>query len=178
METTGKDFVEHWSWAAEKGLMNKNTASGLRAAVSQVIKSLDNWQTVDVKNLDVEQTLTKFQNLSGKKFKPQVLATYKRRFRLAISSYLSYLEDPGNWKPRTVERQPRGANNGGKEPNATTEVPVTGRTLPSVGLVDYPFPLREGQNVRLVLPRDLKAAEVKRLAAFMATLTVDYKEGE
>src|SRR5689334_21415891 len=30
MDTTAKAFIEHWSWAAEKGVMNKNTAGGLR----------------------------------------------------------------------------------------------------------------------------------------------------
>jgi hypothetical protein len=35
-ETSGKAFLEHWSWAAEKGLMNKNTAGGLRSACGQV----------------------------------------------------------------------------------------------------------------------------------------------
>ena len=177
METTGKALVEHWSWASRKGLMNKNTAYGMRAACSQVLGALDDWETVDVKKLDVDQALTRFQNLRKKEFKPLVLETYKRRFRQAISSYLSYLEDPGNWKPRTVERQPRGADNGSEETNATGRVAVTGRDLPSAGLVDYPFPLREGQNVRLILPRNLKEAEVKRLAAFMSTLVVDF-EGE
>jgi hypothetical protein len=40
-------------------------------------------------------------------------------------------------------------------------------------MVDYPFPVREGQIAHLVLPRDLKASEVKRLHAFMATLVTD-----
>jgi hypothetical protein len=34
--------------------------------------------------------------------------------------------------------------------------------------------VREGQIARLVLPRDLKTSEVKRLAAFMSTLAVDF----
>jgi hypothetical protein len=40
-------------------------------------------------------------------------------------------------------------------------------------MVDYPFPVRDGQTARLVLPRDLRAAEAKRLSAFMATLVVE-----
>lgn len=39
-------------------------------------------------------------------------------------------------------------------------------------------PFREGQNVRLVLPRDLKKAVVRRLAAFMSALAVDGEESE
>jgi len=41
-------------------------------------------------------------------------------------------------------------------------------------MVEYPYPIREGQIARLILPRDLKTSEVKRLNAFMATLAVDF----
>src|SRR5262245_37273094 len=99
MDTTGKALIDHWNWAAEKGVMNKNTAGGLRAACAQVLSVLDDWENVDLKNMDVEETLLRFQNLKAREFKPNVLDTYKRRFRQAISSYLSYLEDPGGWKP-------------------------------------------------------------------------------
>src|SRR2546427_10720536 len=69
METTGKALVEHWGWAAEKGLMNKNTAAGLRAATGQVLGVLEDWENEDVTKLNVEQTLTRFQNLRRRNFK-------------------------------------------------------------------------------------------------------------
>ena len=40
------------------------------------------------------------------------------------------------------------------------------------GMMEYPYPLRDGQLVRLVLPRDLTLAEVERLYAYMKTLAV------
>jgi len=52
MDTTGKALVEHWNWAAEKGGMNKHTAAGLRAACTQVLGALDNWESVDITSLD------------------------------------------------------------------------------------------------------------------------------
>jgi hypothetical protein len=173
METTGKAFVEHWNWAAEKGVMNKNTAAGLRAACTQVLGALGDWESVDIKRLDVEDTLVRFQNLKKKGFKPSVLETYKRRFRQAVTSYLSYLDDPGGWKPRTADRPTAGEKN-----NGATRQPETARLtkheMPQAGLVEYPFPLREGHIARLILPRDLKTSEVKRLTAFMSTLAVDF----
>jgi hypothetical protein len=178
MEASAKAFVEHWEWAAKKGLMNKNTASGLRAACSQVLGVLDDWETVDIRNIDVEDLLTRFQNLRKKQFKPQVLETYKRRFRQAISSYSAYLEDPGAWKPTTRKRLTQPAGNS-RDTIASHEGPRDpAQEPPPAGLVEYPFPLREGQDVRLSLPRNLKRAEVKRLAAFMTTLTVDFEEGK
>ncbi len=50
--------------------------------------------------------------------------------------------------------------------------------MPQSNMVDYPYPVRDGQIARLVLPRDLKTVEVKRLAAFMATLAVDFEPSE
>ena len=173
MEATGKALVDHWNWAAEKGVMNKNTAAGLRAACTQVLGALGNWESVDIKGLDVEGTLVRFQNLKKKDFKPVVLETYKRRFRHAVTSYLSYLNDPGGWKPRTIDR-PNAAdkNNGGdRQPDPGRP---TKHEMPQAGLVEYPFPLRDGQIARLILPRDLKTSEVKRLAAFMSILAVDF----
>jgi hypothetical protein len=173
MDTTGKALVDHWGWAAEKGVMNKNTAGGTRAAVVQVLSVLENWETVDVKTLDVEDTLVRFQNLKKKDFKPAVLETYKRRFRQAVNSYLAYLEDPGGWKPRTLDRPvaDRDDVDGARAPAGASR--VNRHEAPQTGIVEYPFPLRDGQMIRLYLPRDLRVAEVKRLTAFMSTLTVD-----
>src|SRR5437867_8998894 len=172
-DTTGRAFVDHWNWAAEKGVMNKNTAAGFRAACTQVLSVVDDWHSANIKGLDVEDTLVRFQNLKKKDFKPAVLETYKRRFRQAVTSYLAYLDDPGGWKPRTADRA-----GGGEKNNGGDRQPEIGRLskheMPHAGLVEYPFPLREGQIARLILPRDLKTSEVKRLAAFMSTLAVDF----
>jgi len=173
METTGKAFVDHWNWAAKKGVMNKNTAAGLRAACTQVLRVLDDWESADIKGLDVEATLVRFQNLKAKDFKPTVLETYKRRFRQAVGSYLAYLDDPGGWKPRTRDRPAAGEKSNGGERSAET-ARLTKHEMPQAGVVEYPFPLREGQIARLFLPRDLNTSEVRRLSAFMSTLAVDF----
>lgn len=151
--------------------MNKNSAGALRAACTQVLSVVEGWESVDIKEIDVEATLTRFQNLKKKDFKPGVLETYKRRFRRAVVSYLAYLDDPGGWKPKTIDRTAPGDKNGER---TTDYSRVTKHEIPQAGIVEYPYPLRDGQIVRLILPRDLKTAEVKRLAAFMSTLAVDF----
>lgn len=173
METTGKALVQHWGWAAKKGLMNKNTAGGIKAACAQVLSALDNWETIDVAGLDVEDALTRFEHLKGKNFKPRVLATYQQRFRQGVASFLAYTQDPTGWKPKAIPRATRPARNGGGAGHAPVETTV--QPLPTTGLVEYPFPIRDGQTARLILPRDLKGAEVRRLTAFMTTLAVDYE---
>lgn len=175
MEASGKAFVEHWSWAAQKGLMNKNTAAGVRAACGQVLGVLDNWREVDVRTLDVDDTVKRFKNVRRKEFKPRSLEVYGRRFRQALTSYRSYLDDPGGWKPATQQRPSRAEKNGGNERQMETATSGGRPELGKGALVDYPFPLRDGLTVRLLLPRDLKMAEVKRLNAFMTTLAVDFE---
>jgi hypothetical protein len=84
--------------------MNKNTAAGLWAACVQVQGVLDDPDQADVVSIDIEDLLTRFQNLRKQRFKPQVLEAYKRRSRNAVKSYKDYLENPGAWKPATQER--------------------------------------------------------------------------
>ena len=185
METPGKNLVEHWSWAAKKGLMNKNTAGAMRAAAAQVLGVLDDWQKVNITELDVDDVLKRFKTLRHADFKPESLETYDQRFRQAVKSYLSYVEDPGRWRFSTRDRAATPSR------TATARVKATGHSTDDSGVpqvqVDhaptsrrtpdlansYPFPLRPGFTAQLVLPPDLKASEVKRLSTFMSTLVAE-----
>lgn len=180
IDTSGKALVDHWKWAAEKGVMKSNTANALRAACTQVLSVIDGWETVDVRSLDVEDVYRRFQNKRNKDFKPDSLEAYRRRFTHAVGMFLKYVEDPSSWKAPSREssaRASRKERNGASE-GAQPEVrsPQAERApTPSIqsGLVDYPFPLREGRLAFLRLPTDLKLSEVKRLTAYLNTLAVD-----
>jgi hypothetical protein len=176
MEKNARSLVDHWNWAAGKGLMNGNTAAGLRSASTQVLQVIgDGWETTDVTALDVDDLLIRFQNLKKKDYTPQVLELYKKRFRKALVSYLSYLENPGSWKPSTQER-PASSQRNGRQPKRQPETVrvVASETGHPAGPneVEYPFPLRAGVMARLVLPRDLTRDDVDRLSAFMSMLVV------
>ena len=177
METKGKALIEHWSWAAEKGVMNKNTAAGLRAACVQVLGVLDDPDQADVASLDIEDLLTRFQNLRKQRFKPQVLEAYKRRFRNAVKSYKDYLENPGAWKPANQDRsggpdrRPRAANAAAAQTTAS-EISRSRTAADSAGSEEYPFPLRPGVMARLILPVDLTRDEARRIKAFVDMLVI------
>ncbi len=99
MEATAKALLEHWSWAAESGVMNSNAAGSLRAACLKVLSIYDDLESVDIRQLDIEDCLRRFENLKKKEFKPDRLEAYKQRFRQAHRSYLEFLEDPSGWRP-------------------------------------------------------------------------------
>lgn len=173
---TGKTLIDHWSWASEKGVMNRNTAAGLRAACVQVLGVVDDPEQVEIANLDVEDLLTRFQNLRKQNFKPQVLEAYKRRFRNAVKSYKEYLVNPGTWKPVTQERS------GGERRQRPSSVSIgsSGTAVSaernsgtaSAGSEEYRLPLRPSVMARLILPLDLTAAEATRIKIFVDMLVV------
>jgi hypothetical protein len=176
MDTTGKALVEFWKRAGDQGLMKKNTANSLQSACSQVLGVLDNWETLDVTALDRNDVHRRFVNKRHNDFKPESLAVYKRRFNLALDQFVSYTKNPEGWKPSAQGRdtipkkRSEKVTNGSRLPETTVKEPL----LPGhAGLVEYPFPLREGRFAYLRLPADLKAADVKRLTGFLNTLADD-----
>jgi len=173
MDSTGRALVDHWSWAAEKGLMNKNTAGTFRAACSQVLSVIDDWESLDIKDLNPDDVFLRFQNKRGKDFRPKSLHDYARRFRQAHASYLRYLENPASWRFESPERTTR--SEAARQPRARAKNDAGSFEI-SANLVRYPFPVREGQTALLCLPPDLKAAEAKRLTTFIMTLAIDVTE--
>jgi hypothetical protein len=176
MQTSSKALLDHWRYAADKGLMNRNTAAGIRAAVGQVIKVLEAGEQEDVTTLDVEGVLTRFTNLNATKFKPNVLETYKNRFRAAVASFAAFVRDPSTWKPGITERpQQRGKRNGNGNGNHHAET-VEAIVQPPVqtGLIEYPFPIG-GTTAKFQLPREIKLVDAKRIYAFLSALAVDYE---
>jgi hypothetical protein len=179
---TGKTLIDHWSWAAEKGVMNKNTAAGLRGACVQVLGVVDDPEQVDIANLDVEDLLTRFQNLRKQRFKPQVLEAYKRRFRNAVKSYKGYLENPGTWKPASQERSGGGerrerASSVSGGASGMIDGPTRSRAATAdAGSEEYRLPLRPSIMARLILPVDLTRDEATRIKAFVDMLVVPSPE--
>src|SRR5713226_4502760 len=170
MEKSARSLVDHWTWAADKGVMNRNTAAGLRSACTRVLEvNGTDWDKTDISSLDVEAQLIRFQNLRKRDFRPQVLEVYKQRFRKALASYLDYLQNPGAWKPATQERPAASQRTDRSPRRQPTTTPVSAGTpthRAGADEVEYPFPLRPGVMARLILPSNLTQEDVKRLNAF------------
>jgi len=188
-EASGAGIVDHYTWAAKKGVMNPNTAGSLKAAAQSVLLAFDpdNWKQLDLTKLNVEEALQRFRNLKSREYTPTSLEVVQNRFRRAVASYFEYLQDPAGWKPTTRTVTPRKSNDGKKSTptgGADVETPESqpftiGMLSASISqsatskLMDYPFPLREGVIAHLHLPRDLTAKDVRRLHVFMQSLVLD-----
>ncbi len=179
---TGRDFVDHWNWAAEKGLLNRNTANALRAAVQRVLSvEGQDWESINVRSIDIDSLLDRFENLAKKEFAPGSLAAYRSRFLRALSLYLSYLDDPRNYRPQLRER----SKTGERATSARSRVPRTRAqgastldteaigTSTSSRMIRYPFPVRQGIVAEILLPVDLQKDEATRLCTFINSLALE-----
>ncbi len=155
------------------------SARAIRAAVSQILKIDNNWESVDVRNIDVEALFARFRNLS--KIAPGSLAAYESRFRSGLQSYLAYLDNPTSYQPKTRRPAQRDDKTTPKPkskpqpdspvagPGSTTAVPMTSS---AAKLVVYPFPVRPDVFAELKLPADLTVDEALRLSAFLKAVAL------
>ena len=175
---TGLAFVRHWEWVAEKGLMAPATARAIKAAVSQILKIDENWETTDVESLDVDGLIARFRNLS--KLAPGSLAAYESRFRSGLASYKAYLNNPASYQPKTRKANPREdkqipkakTKESASTPTAVPGPPPGAATISSARLVVYPFPVRPDVFAELKLPADLTLDEANRLSAFLKAVAL------
>ena len=182
MDATAKNMIEFFDSAGQTGRIKQNTARSLAAALRQIFAIDENWEQIDVTQLDVDAFLARFRNLHGLKYKQHSLAEYERRFKRAIELYLEYLHNPKGWKfdghsrSRSKSQSKKTSGSKSTQPHVgdTVETVTVGIAPSGIQMMDYPFPLRDACVVRLRLPVDLKVSEVERLMAFMQTLTVDY----
>jgi|SRR5579872_270681 len=181
--TSGKDFVEFWKYAAEKGELKSSTARTIGISCEQVLHCTENWETLDMRTLNSEDAFRRFVNKRGKDLKSASLASYKNRLKNGINMFLDYANDPSAWKPRMKSRV-RGQEKKENQPiisddptnEAMQDLPAIKeqrKSLPSAPLIEYPFPLREGQLAYLKLPTNLKLIDVKRLTIYLNSLAVD-----
>ncbi len=176
MEATGKGLVEFWNHAADKGLMNGNTAGSIRAACKEVLSAVDgeNWADTNIRGIDTGDYAERFERLRMSKFKPGSLTVYKSRFKNGVDMYLDYLENPSGWRYKAARPSAGRAKTPDSHAAKPSPAASTGADIsPLEGTLEYPYPLRTGLVIRLRLPKDLTRTEAKRLSTFLESLAID-----
>jgi len=164
-----------------KGLANSNTAAALKVAASKILSDLSPDEEADVRKVDVPLAVRRFNNKNPNALSPNSLGQYQRRVTNAISEFVRYVDNPTAYTG--IGRPPKAgkADNGERQPTkkkvvaeARQQETAPPATTPASSGLSLAFPLRQDFLAQVVLPRDLKSDEAKRLAAFIATLAVDY----
>lgn len=184
-------------YALDKGLMKKETASGRKRAANQILGILDEHELHDLRQVNLETTASRFANLQGSNFKPSSLQVYVSRTKSAVQDFISYVDDPINFKSSVNVRG--GSGNGGskksqpkqrdtKKTDLTTssQAPAhhasisthgtssqaqTAGTIP--GTLVFPVPIRADLIVNISnIPSDLTEQEAAKIAAVVKALAV------
>lgn len=165
-------------WTAEKGLMAKNTVNGRKAAVSGVLGILDPEEKGDVTSVDLDNAMTRFINLQGKKYNPSSLTVYKSRTNAALNDFRKWLSDPLAFKPQSGK--PDKPN--GKTPKkrvlqtetAGDAQPSSPSPSPAATANVFPIQIRENLVVRIHgLPFDLTKPEAERIANVVKAMALE-----
>ncbi len=131
----------------------------------------------DVLAVDVDRALEAFTQTSSLTANTQ--AAYEARFRKLMATFSAWSDDPDGdrWRQIASERKPRGKD---RQPRRRVQdeaaVPVQQQSAGATATMSvrtYPFQVRRGVWVELILPADLTVAEAGRLSAFVATLGLD-----
>lgn len=187
---TSAGLGEFLDWAGNTGELNLTTANALKGAVGKVLQVEEDPVGVDIRSLDVESVLRRFETRYRTGYTSASMTTYKARFRQAISMYLAWLDQDPSWKTvvktRRTSDTPRARNTtptavSPTAPAATTapdSVHVTVDRMPGPGssasrLVKHHLPLRPDLLVQIELPIDLTQSDAERVASFVKSLAFD-----
>lgn len=172
--------MEFFDYLVAKGYATPAAVTPLKSASRQILSTVDgdDFGGLDMRGLEVEAHLDRFENMVVGQYKHESLVQYRNRFKRGLSAYLNYLNDKqipsfgGSSRKRTGDRP-------GPKPSAghmTPTQPAPISTSTAERLIDYPFPLRSGQIAILRLPVGLEKTDAERMGAFIRTLVLDQRE--
>ncbi|MEW7987705.1 MAG: hypothetical protein AB2805_07160 [Candidatus Thiodiazotropha sp.] len=163
-------------YAAEKGLVKRNTATSRKRAAFKILSVLEDSEKSDLRNIDVDHTFDRFTNLQGTEFKPDSLKVFKSRLRSALTDFFAYVESPSTFKPSGAQRN--STKRSGAESNQTQKKQAdsgnttikkdehTGTHTPQHLVI--PIPLRDELTVKVHnIPADLSKQESEKIAAII-----------
>lgn len=164
------DFLQH---AGHRGLMPAATAGALVSASRNVFGILDEAERADIRVLDIEKVITRFNNKRAHDFNPTSLKEYGRRARRSIELYAQWRSDPSNFTTKTRTTTPRRTMlsdaSSGYSTNVFESIEPFSATNPSG--YQSSFPIRPGRIVTISnIPDDLTKAEADRLSQFIRML--------
>jgi hypothetical protein len=182
-------LMAFFDYLVQKGIATPSAVTPLKSAAKQVFETVegtDEIDEMDVRSLDVEEYLDRFQvkAIGTGRYKPESITAYRKRFARGLEYYSTYLTSGA--VPKLRLRATAGGATTPRKRHATDhpEPGTAGAPLPLVGdtelshssgdaLISYPFPLQSGGIATLRLPVRLDRADAERLATFVRTLVFE-----
>lgn len=178
---TSAGLVEYLDTIVEKGRGTPGAIQPLKTAFTKVVQEVDgtDWGKKLVAEIDIDDYVSRFGNLTRGKYSDKSLSVYKSRVNRVVGWYLKFMDQAG-WMPTLSARQPR--KSAVKSPKAASNPGENGDDLPGnnekdlvikPGMHKIELALRVDAPVTLILPRDLMATEVATITAILNSLTMN-----
>lgn len=180
---TGEGLLEFLDRTASNGEVHPTTANAFKVAARKILPLAGDADTVDVRSIEVEPLLDRFETRFKEDYTTASMSTYKTRFRQAIALYLAWLDGNPDWTRIVRSRRVTAQANKIQarvskfvESDSAEAEPTGGQSAflaqkgMSPRLVKYYLPLRPDLVVQIELPVELTTADAERVAAFVRSL--------
>lgn len=179
---SASDLMKFLDFVGQKNLLKRNTVVGWRTASQKVFDALDAADKEDLREMDVEQALVRFENKAAGAYKPDSLRVYRSRFSAALEHFLKWNADPSTFKMAIRSRAgkpkstatviaksiPKAKQTSITSVHDTLRDTDTARNDGAQALESLvlPIPLRPGMQVKIFgLPSDLSKSEARKISA-------------
>lgn len=182
-----KNAVEYLDAILEKGRATSGAIAPLKIAFTKVMETVDgeNWKETEVRDIDIDDYMNRFANLTLGKYSPESLIVYKSRVNKVVKWYIQFLDKPG-WMPDVPRRTRKHKENQGTaddipastQHNKPSPYPDENQgaqrhvLTPSSNRILYPFPLLDGQLIHVSLPIKLSKEDARRIGAFIESIAM------
>jgi hypothetical protein len=172
-------FNAFCDWLIQKGLMGGSAVEPLRSATKQIVSVVEpDTPDLDLRALDADDFMNRFDTLAGQKYSPDSLRAYRNRFNRGLELYRQYLEvgaanfrPPAGRAPARRRSEPGGNGRSAAKPKSADAGVAPPPSTPN--LIDYPFPLRSGVMAHLYLPSRLDKDDADRMSAYLRALVYE-----
>lgn len=182
---TASGLIDYLDSLVVKGRSRSGIVGPLKTAITKVLEKTegDNWGSVTITEIDTDDVMARFKNLTLGVYDSASYKAYESRIRRAIGWYRQFLADPG-WAPKSREATEKDkpglsaiktspAIGSVAAPKANVISIATTTEAPKSDGIPYPFPLANGQIARIFMPSGLTTSDVDRFALFLKALVID-----
>lgn len=173
---TAEALLNFLKQAGMEGLINPATARARRKALEQLAGELTEDERADIRQIDVDDLLSRFHKLEGSSIRSETLQIYGQRVAAALTEYLDWLENPESFTRARRERMRAFSRGESLTPEQQAAERVTLEAIENPSDV-VPVPIRDDHTVYLAnLPLDLTAEEAARIARVVRAFAEDESE--
>jgi len=185
---TASGVVEYLDLIVEKGRASPGAITPLKTACVKVFEAVngEEWGQATVKDIDVDDYIARFANLTRGTYSVSSVSVYKSRLSRVLGWYEKFMSaDQAGWMPTLSSRGSKQSSTKQPTSKATklstavhskkqehSPVSYAAQGAANAELINYPFPLSQNRMGAIQLPTDIVEDDAERIASFVKSLVV------